>query len=412
MKGPTLQSRRIVPAEHLENLRYAIRDIEVMADTLADEGKKIIRLNIGDPLKSDFCTPPHVIDAVVKAMRDGKNGYAPSGGVPEALEAIRREADGKSIRNVQDAFVTEGVSEGIEVCLSALLNPGENVLLPRPEYPCYSAVMRKINARSILYDLEEDLGWEPNLDQIEQQINSRTRAIVLINPNNPTGSVCSLGTLERIVELAREHGLVILSDEIYDKLSLESEEKTPSIAALAPEVPTVTLNGLSKSYLVPGWRLGWVVVSGEAEILKPYIDTMHKLLRTRLSANHAEQYAIPAALEGSQLHLVEMRRKLRSRRDLVVKQWTGVPGLSLEPPRAAFYAFPRIRIAGSDKTFARKLLRETGVLVVPGSGFGEKDDTSHFRLVYLADEAQLGEAMEKIREFIEARYEGDVIRID
>ena len=139
---------------------------------------------------------------------------------------------------------------------------------------------------------------------------------------------------------------------------------------------------------------------------------MHKLLRTRLSANHAEQYAIPAALEGSQLHLVEMRKKLRSRRDLVVKQWTGVPGLSLEPPRAAFYAFPRIRIAGSDKTFARKLLRETGVLVVPGSGFGEKDDTSHFRLVYLADEAQLEEALEKIREFIEARYEGDIIRID
>ena len=144
--------------------------------------------------------------------------------------------------------------------------------------------MRKINARPILYDLEEDLGWEPNLDQIEQQINSRTRAIVVINPNNPTGSVSSLGTLERIVELAREHGLVILSDEIYDKLSLESEEKTPSIAALAPEVPTVTLNGLSKSYLVPGWRLGWVTVSGEAEILQSYIDTMHKLLRTRLSA--------------------------------------------------------------------------------------------------------------------------------
>ena len=345
-------------------------------------------------------------------MRDGKNGYAPSQGIPQALDAIRHEADRKSIQNVQDAFVTEGVSEGIEVCLSALLNPGENILLPRPEYPCYSAVMRKINAEPCLYDLEEDQGWEPNVDQIEKQINSSTRAIVIINPNNPTGSTCSLQTLERIIELARKHGLVLVSDEIYDKLLLETDEKTLSIASLAPDLPTVTLNGLSKSYLVPGWRLGWVIVSGEKEPLKPYIDTMHELLRTRLSANHAEQYAIPAALNGSQLHLVEMRRKLRSRRDLVLRKFRNVPGLDLKPPRAAFYAFPRIQISGEDKAFALKLLHDTGVLVVPGSGFGEKEYTNHFRLVYLSDEEQLEEALEKTQEFIEMRYEGGNIRID
>ena len=412
MHGQTLQSRKIVPAKRLETLRYAIRDIEALADDLASEGRKILRLNIGDPLKFDYPTPPHMIEAVVKAFQCGKNGYAPSNGVPEAVEAIHQEAKRKFIRNIQAIFITEGVSEGIEVCLSALLNPGENILLPCPEYPCYSAVLKKIGAEANHYHLEEEQGWKPNIERLANQINSKTRALVVINPNNPTGAVLSRQTLTQIVNLAREHSLILISDEIYDKLSLEEEKTVPSVASFDSELPTVTLNGLSKAYLVPGWRLGWCIISGEGDLLKPYLETMQKLLRTRLSANHAEQYAIPAALNGSHEHIADMRRKLRSRRNLMAKWCNQLPGMSCVTSQAAFYAFPRIRITGDDKEFVKKLLLEKGVLLVPGSGFGQQEGTHHFRLVYLAEESVLEEACRRMQAFLEEHYAGEAIEVD
>ena len=412
MRSQTLQSRKIVPAERLETLRYAIRDIEAIADELAFEGREILRLNIGDPLKFDYATPPHLIEAVVKALQCGKNGYAPSNGVPPAMEALHQEAERKSIRNVQAIFITQGVSEGIEICLSALVNPGENILLPCPEYPCYSAVLKKIGAEANLYQLEEEHGWEPNVERLAEQINGKTRALVVINPNNPTGAAYSRQTLAQISNLAREHNLVLISDETYDKLSLEEEKTVPSLASFDDDLPTVTLNGLSKTYLVPGWRLGWCIVSGERDPLKPYVETMQKILRTRLSANHAEQYAIPAALNGSHKHIAEMRRKLQSRRDLMLKWFNQWPGMSCVPPRAAFYAFPRIRIAGNDKDFVKKLLLEKGVLLVPGSGFGQQEGTHHFRFVYLAEECILEEACRRMQAFLEEHYAGEAIKVD
>ena len=391
--------REILAAARLEHVRYAIRDIAVLAEQLAREGKEVLPLNIGDPLKFDFATPPHLIEAVVKAMRDGRDGYAPSAGVDEALEAIRAEAERKGIRNIQSVFVTQGVSEAVDLCLTALVNPGENVLAPCPEYPLYSAVLGKLSAEPNAYALDEASGWEPDLDDLARKINSRTRAVVVINPNNPTGAVYSRKTLEAIAGLARRHGLVILADEIYDKLILDGEPHV-SIASLAPDVPTVTFNGLSKAYLAPGWRVGWAVVSGDAAAVKPYVEGVHKLLRSRLSANHPEQYAVRPALEGPQDHLSEVVRKLRSRRDLTVNYLNRTPRLTCVAPRGAFYAFPRLDIHGTDEEFVRRLLIAKQVLVVHGSGFGQAPGTRHFRIVFLPDEATLTRAYDGIAEFL------------
>src|SRR5271157_6038796 len=285
------QVHEVHAAARLEHVRYAIRDLAVLADEVARQGKKILPLNIGDPLQFDFSTPPHLIEAVVKAMRDGLNGYAPSLGVPEAVAAARAEAERKGIRNIQSVFMTAGVSEAVDVCLAALLNPGENVLTPSPEYPLYSAVLAKVGASLNPYMLDEANGWEPDLEHISTRIFSGTRALVVINPNNPTGAVYSRKTLEAIAELARQNNLLILADEIYDKLILDDGQPHTSIAALAPDLPVVTFNGLSKAYLAPGWRVGWAVATGPREVLHPYMEAVHRLLRARLSAPHPFQHA-------------------------------------------------------------------------------------------------------------------------
>src|ERR1700675_1908216 len=257
---PSAQIREVAAAQRLDNVRYAIRDLASVADEVTRQGHKVLSLNVGDPNIFDFQTPPHLIEAVYKAMRDGKNGYAPSPGLPEALEAIRREAARKGISTVQDVFVTSGASEAVDVCLTALVNPGENILTPSPDYPLYSAVLCKLGIPVVAYDLNEDDAWQPDLVDLQRKINSRTRAIVLINPNNPTGAMCSRRMLEQIAELARQHNLVIFADEIYDKLMLDDDEHI-SMAAVAPDVPVVTFGGLSKNYLAPGWRIGWGIVS-------------------------------------------------------------------------------------------------------------------------------------------------------
>src|SRR5271156_3133873 len=218
---PVTQVREITAAKRLDNVRYAIRDLACVADEVTNQGHKVLPLNVGDPLNFDFQTPPHIIEAACKAMREGKNGYAPSPGVHEALEAIRGEAARKGITTVQDVFVTSGVSETVDLCISALVNPGEDILTPNPDYPLYSAVLCKLGIAINAYDLNEDDAWHPELADIERRLSPRTRAIVLINPNNPTGSLCSRQMLEQVAEIARRNHLVVFSDEIYDKLILE-----------------------------------------------------------------------------------------------------------------------------------------------------------------------------------------------
>jgi alanine-synthesizing transaminase len=400
---PLTQSREIAAATRLDNVRYAIRDLACVADEVIKQGHKVLPLNVGDPLNFDFETPAHMIEAVHKAMRDGKNGYAPSPGIPSALEAIRGEAARKGITSVQDVFVTSGASEAVDVCLTALLNPGEDILTPCPDYPLYSAVLCKLEIGLNAYFLNEEDAWQPELDDIKRKITSRTRGIVVINPNNPTGSVCSRKMLEQIAELARQHNLVIFSDEIYDKLMLDDDQHI-SMAAVAPDVPVVTFGGLSKNYLAPGWRIGWGIVSGNAAAVKPYIEGVHRLLRARLSANHPEQYAIGTALNGSQEHLTEVCGKLRTRRDLTVKSCNSIPGISCVAPRGAFYAFPRLEIPEDDEVFVKELIRKKHVMVVHGSGFGQKPGTKHFRIVFLPDEKILARAYAAIGDLMRERY--------
>jgi alanine-synthesizing transaminase len=407
---PATQLREIAPATRLENVRYAIRDLACIADEVAKQGHKILPLNIGDPLNFDFQTPPHMIEAVYKAMRDGKNGYSPSSGIKPALDAIRGEAARKGITTIQDVFITSGVSETVDICLAALLNPGDDLLTPCPDYPLYSAVLAKLDIRLNTYYLNEEDGWQPDLDDIRKKITPRTRGIVLINPNNPTGSVCTRKMLEQIAELARQHNLIVFADEIYDKLIIPGENPDDSVshiamAAVAPDVPVITFGGLSKNYLAPGWRIGWGIASGEASAIKPYLEGVNKLLRARLCANHPEQYAIPAALDGPQDHLVEVKRKLRSRRNLTMKWCSETPRVSCVSPRGAFYAYPRIDIPEGDDVFVTELIRQKQVMVVHGSGFGQRPGTKHFRIVFLPDEKTLTAAYAAIAGFLRDRYQ-------
>ena len=400
---PVTSMREITAAKRLDNVRYAIRDLAGIADEVTKAGHKVLPLTVGDPNIFDFETPAHVVDAVVKAMRDNKNGYAPSPGIPEALKAIRDEAERKGFTSIQDVFITSGASEAVDIALTALVNPGETVLTPKPDYPLYSAVLCKLGIELKTYELNEEDSWQPDLIDIHYKITPRTRGIVLINPNNPTGSMCTRKMLEQVAELARKHNLVIFADEIYDKLILDDEPHI-SMAAVAPDVPVVTFGGLSKNYLAPGWRLGWGIVSGDAAVVKPYIEGIHRLLRARLCANHPEQYGVKAALEGPQDHLIEVNNKLRSRRDLTVKTLNAIPRISCVSPKGAFYAFPRIDIPEPDDVFVKELLLKKHVLVVHGSGFGQKQGTKHFRIVFLPNEATLTQAYQAIGEFMKERY--------
>jgi alanine-synthesizing transaminase len=397
------QTREILAASRLEHVRYAIRDLAVLADDLTRQGKQILPLNIGDPVIFDFDTPAYLIEAAAKAMRDGHNGYAPSLGVKPALEAIRAEAEGRGIRNIQTVFVTEGVSEAVDIVLTALLEPHDNVLTPLPDYPLYDAVLAKLSALPISYSLDENNDWQPDVEQLESKVTRSTRGLIVINPNNPTGAVYSRATLEKIVEVARRHNLVIFSDEIYARLILDGGPHV-SIASLAPEVPVVTFGGLSKEYLAPGWRVAWGVVSGDATVVKPYVEGIHKLLRARLSANHPLQYAIPAALSGPQDHLKETVNKLRSRRDLVMAWSQKTRRVSCVSPLGAFYAFPRLDIPETDDHFVRGLLAEGQVLVVNGGGFGQAPGTRHIRIVFLPPESVLEPALDQISLFIETHW--------
>lgn len=391
---------RITPARRTRDITYAVRDVVVLADQVARTGKEMLYLNIGDPNKFDFQTPTHIVEATYRAMRENYNGYSPSSGVEEARQAIRDEAGRKGITNILDIFVTTGASEAIDICLTALVNDGENVLIPSPGYPIYSAILHKLNAEPRFYYLDEENGWQPDLADIAARIDDKTRAIVIINPNNPTGALYPEEILRGIIELAREHNLVIFSDEIYDKLVLDGKEHIAT-ASLDPDAAVLTLGGLSKNYLVPGFRIGWGIISGREEELREYIEAANKLIRARLCANHPGQWAIRPALEGDQSHLVETREKLTHRRDLTVEMLNQVPRITCVKPEGAFYAFPRLHIEESDDQFVRELIKETGVVVVPGSGFGQLPGTSHFRVVFLPPEEVLLKAYNKIADFFE-----------
>ncbi|HCM39157.1 MAG: aminotransferase [Bdellovibrionales bacterium GWB1_52_6] len=392
--------KKIIPAARTEKIKYAVRDILLIADQAKAAGKKLVYLNIGDPVPFGFRTPEFITDAIIDSLRRGETGYAPSAGTAPAVEAIRRDGERRGIQNIQDIYVTSGGSEAIELAMTALLNPGDDLLVPCPGYPLYTAVLEKLGAVANPYYLDEEDGWQIDVEDVRRRITPKTRGIVVINPNNPTGSVLSEKVAQQLVDLAEEHDLVLFSDEIYDKLIFD-DVKHVSLAALSKDVAAITFNGLSKVYVGPGLRMGWGVVSGPEAKIGDYYRAIQKLTRARLCAPHPVMAAVPIALDGKNEHLPEVVAQLKLRRDITVEMLANIPGISCVKPQGAFYAFPKIDgFKDSDEEWCARLIREKGVVTVPGSGFGQRPGTKHFRIVFLPDEPTLRQAYSKISEFM------------
>lgn len=399
----------IKPAERTHHVTYAIRDIVVVAKRLEAQGQKILYLNIGDPPVYDFETPSFlrqvVIDKIAQSNAGTKNNvatYCDSMGILEARTAVAEYAISKGIRNItpDDVFIASGASEAITIAIAALLDPGDNIMTPAPGYPLYSGQIPVYHGELNPYLLNEENGWQIDFDELERRVNRRTKAIVVINPNNPTGANYNRESITNIINFARRHNLVIFADEIYDKL-LYDGQKHISIAALAEDVPVVTFGGLSKNYIMPGWRVGWAIFSDPQKVMKDYREGVNKLLRARLCAPHPQQYMVAPALHSDDSHLKEVLAKLTIRRDLTTEMLNNIPGISCVKPAGAFYAFPRIQLPEgiSDEQYVLELLQTCGVLVVHGSGFGQKPGTNHFRIVFLPDDETLRRAYQLIGEF-------------
>jgi alanine-synthesizing transaminase len=392
----------IKPAHRTEKMQYAVRDVLKYADQAKAAGKELIYLNIGDPNVFDFVTPPHMIEAAHKAMLANRNSYSLSSGIKEARDAVEAEAHRKGINGILDIFITSGASEAIELCLTALVNPGEEILTPSPGYPLYTSVLSKLEAKNVPYYLDEENDWQPDIEDIRSKITPNTRALVLINPNNPTGSLYTKEILEELIDLSLKYNFVIFADEIYDKLVLDGG-KHISIASLNSKAPIITFNGLSKSYLVPGWRIGWGIVTGEKAVMCDYVDAINKFLRARLCAVHPLQYAIKPALEGPQDHLVSVIERLRRRRDITYNRLNAMPHMKCVKPTAAFYAYPSLDIPEPDGEFLIDMILKTGVVAVHGDGFGQKPGTKHMRIVFLPQEELLERAFDLIESYMHSR---------
>lgn len=393
-----------------QGISYAIRDVVLPAKELEKKGNKILHLNIGDPNQYDFDTPQHMKDALYQAAQDGYNGYAPSEGYLALRQAIvNREKNRNNISyDVDDICITTGVTESLQILLEASLDPNDEILIPGPTYPQYQLIARVNDALPISYRCLEDEGWQPDVDQIRCKISNRTKAIVLINPNNPTGSLYNRSIIKEIIDIAGEYNIPVVSDEIYDDLTFS--EKQIATASLAKDVPIITFNGFSKVYLVPGWRLGYILFHHESGELDSIIDAFMRIARSRLCANSVCQKAGIAALNGPQDHITEINNKLKKRRDFSYKRLNEMPGISTSKPEGAFYIFPKIEamnttIWKTDKEFVLDLLHETNVLVVHGSGFCSTYGKNHFRAVILPPMETLENAFDKMEAFMKKRLD-------
>ncbi|MEM4703621.1 MAG: aminotransferase class I/II-fold pyridoxal phosphate-dependent enzyme [Candidatus Bathyarchaeia archaeon] len=393
--------------ERVSTIEYAIRDILVYAKQYAKAGKKIYYLNIGDPVAFDFATPPHIRQALTKAVEEGANYYSASEGLPELRQAVAEKE--KRVNNVDitadDVIVTEGISEGIQMIMAALIDAGDEILLPGPTYPPYISYAKFFGGKPVTYETVEENGWQPNIEDLRSKISERTRGIVIINPNNPCGALYEEKVVKEIVNIAGEHDLPILSDEIYDQIVFE--KKLASTARLAKDVPVIGLNGFSKAYLMTGWRLGYLYFHSRDNALNEVKQGVEKEARIRLCANTPVQKAGVAALNGPQDHIRETVRKLRERRDYSWKRLNEISEISCSKPEAAFYVFPKIHAVGSrwksDLEFALELLKETGVLLVHGSGFDPVYGAGHVRGVILPPIETLEQAFNEVERFMEKK---------
>jgi tyrosine/nicotianamine family aminotransferase len=387
-----------------EGVEYAIRDVIAKAEEVKRTGKKIIHLNIGDPVKYGFDTPPHIKNAMKSAIDAGSNYYSASEGLKELREAVTEKENTVNHARIEysDVVITQGISEAILFLMGAIVNPGDEVLMPGPCYPPYITYAKFFEGIPITYRTVEERGWAPDLEDLERKITERTRLIVIMNPSNPTGSVYSRHELSRIIDIAAKHNLPIATDEIYDRITFDSD--FTSVASIAGEVPVLGLNGFSKAYMMTGWRLGYIYVQDPSGKLKHVWDGIERMSRVRLCASTPAQMAGIAALSGPQTHIVEMVKKLRQRRDFALKRINSMPRLAAAKPKGAFYLFPKIDLQGTkwkdDSEFVTALLQETGVLVVNGSGFDPIYGSGHFRSVFLPDESMMSEAFDALESFM------------
>jgi alanine-synthesizing transaminase len=397
MPSRTAAAIRVNP--RISGFVYAIRNIVAEARKVEAAGRKVRYLNIGDPITFGFKTPPHMIAAVERAMRDGDNGYAPSVGILSAREAVAAECVQRGMPMSPDRVViTSGTSEGIELALTAMAGPGDDVLIPVPTYPLYTAVLAKIGARPVFYRTDPARGWQPDVDHVRSLITPSTRALVVIDPNNPTGATYSTEARRTLVNLADEHNFPLLADEVYADLAFDGP--VGALAALNPEAPIITFSSLSKAYLAPGWRAGWMAVAGTSR-LDDVLAGIKKLADGRLCSTGPMEHAIAAALNGDRSHQQVFRDALRERATITHDRLNGIPGISVVRPTAAFYAMPKVALppGATDEDFVLGLLRATGVLCVYGSGFGTAPADGFFRVVFLASPAELSAIYDLIADF-------------
>ena len=386
-------SKKVVGVE------YAIRDIVLAARKVEQTGMKVDYLNIGDPVQFGFQPPDNVKQALINSINKGENYYSTSEGLLELREEIAKKENAKGLSiTADDVLITNGVSEGLDMVISSIVEEGDEVLLPGPYYPPYASYVRLHGGLPVEFSVDLN-NSTPDIDDIKSKITSKTVAICLISPNNPTGVVFNENALKELVDIANEHNLYIICDEIYDQIIFD--DKFVGIGKVAGDSPVIILNGFSKVHLMSGWRIGYIVFNRSPQ-LEELREHLPKLARVRIATNLPIQYAALESLRGSQNYINDFVSEMKKHRDLVVKRLNEMPGLSCSNPKGAFYAFPKIEDNrfGSDKEFVTKLLESKGVLTVHGSGFGEQYGSGHFRLVYLPSLEILDSAMNKIEEFV------------
>ena len=386
-------------SKKVAGVEYAIRDIVLAARKVEQKGMTVDYLNIGDPVQFGFQPPDNVKEAMINAIRRGENFYSPSEGLLDLRAEIAKKENAKGLSiSSDDVLITNGVSEGLDMVISSIVEEGDEVLLPGPYYPPYASYVRLHGGIPVEFAVDLD-NSTPDIEDIKSKITSKTIAICLISPNNPTGVVFNESSLKKLVEIANQHNLYIICDEIYDQIIFD--QKFVGIGRVAGDSPVIVLNGFSKVHLMSGWRIGYIAFnqSSKLDALK---ENLPKLARVRIATNLPVQYAALESLRGPQGYISEFVSELKKRRDLVVKRLNSMPGLSCPNPKGAFYAFPKIEDNRfvNDKEFVQKLLETKGVLTVHGSGFGEKYGSGHFRLVYLPSLEILDSAMNKIEDFV------------
>jgi alanine-synthesizing transaminase len=396
---PTRTSRPVPVAAKVGRFSYAIRNIVGEAKAVEARGMRVRYLNIGDPVAFGFKTPDHLIEAATRAMREGHNGYLPSAGIPAAREAVADDYASRGVSVSPDrVLITTGTSEGIELALNALVDQGDAVLVPSPTYPLYTAILAKLGAEPQYYRTDPARDWLPDLDHLRSLVTDRTRVLVVIDPNNPTGAIYPPSVRRALIELAEEHELTILADEVYGDLGHDGP--APLLGSLDLDAPILSFSSLSKAYLAPGWRTGWLV-AGRTPRLDDAVAAMKKLADGRLCSPAPMQYAVIAAMTGDRSHQQTFRAALKERARITTEMLNAIPGMHCVAPRGAFYALPWVDLppGHTDEQFVLALLRKTGILCVHGSGFGMAPSMGSFRVVFLAEPDQLADIYAEIGAF-------------